>query len=587
MDTDMNFEAGTVICRLPGREEWGYFSSPARILSCCELDKVCSCITELEQALAAGYFAAGFITYEAGGAFDKALPRRDICDCPLLWMGIYKEPPREFEFSAGSGYAFGGEWTPEITQSEYAERLKAVHDSIVEGNIYQANYTFRMHCLNIEQPEQLFLALCRSHPVPYAAYINTGDAKVISLSPEIFLEKNGRQIFSSPMKGTMPRGKNAEADRRNAEFLRKDEKNLAENLMIVDMVRNDLGRVCVPGSVRVDPLFQVDTYGSVHQMISTVHGEVENNAGILDILKAAFPAASITGAPKVSAMHHIQQLEKSPRKIYTGSIGCFMPDGDFCLNVAIRTLLCNDKGAELGVGGGIVYDSKADSEWQEALLKGKFIRSAEPDFKVLETMLWRKDTGIEDWEQHLSRAEKSQRFFGGPWYCKNVESAYEQCSEKLEHLNYARIRMLVSIDGTVEIEVYQLDKTGWGKARINVKISPDRTDSQDVFLRHKTTRRQFYNDQFRHALAEGYDEVIFFNERGELTEGAITNIFVKLNGQWYTPPVACGLLHGTWRERMLKMLDAHEKIISREELSVAEEVLIGNSVRDGVSAEIK
>jgi para-aminobenzoate synthetase/4-amino-4-deoxychorismate lyase len=202
-------------------------------------------------------------------------------------------------------------------------------------------------------------------------------------------------------------------------------------------------------------------------------------------------------------------------------------------------------------------------------------------------MLWRKDTGIEDWEQHLSRAEKSQRFFGRLWYSKNVESAYAQCSEKLEHLNYARIRMLVSIDGTVEIEVYQLDKTGWGKARINVKISPDRTDSQDVFLRHKTTRRQFYNDQFRHALAEGYDEVIFFNERHELTEGAITNIFVRLNGQWYTPPVACGLLPGTWRERMLKMLDAHEKIISREELSVAEEVLIGNSVRDGVSAEIK
>jgi para-aminobenzoate synthetase/4-amino-4-deoxychorismate lyase len=386
------------------------------------------------------------------------------------------------------------------------------------------------------------------------------------------------------MKGTASRHPDAASDKAVAEWLAEDPKNRAENLMIVDMVRNDFGRFCIPGSIRVDPLFQVDSYHTVHQMISTVYGEACDGKSLHDILQATFPPASITGAPKISAVNIISREEQSPRKVYTGAMGCFMPGGDFCLNVAIRTLICHADRTELGIGSGIVYDSKAESEWQEALLKSHFINYSIPDFVVLETMLWEKRGGIKYLSAHLVRAESTQLYFGRQWNQAAVDSELSLVNEPSEQ---ARLRLLIASDGSAKVEIHPVTACGWGKDQLKVLVASEIVDSSDVFLYHKTTNRDFYNRHFHDARENGFDEVIFFNERNELTEGAISNIFLRHGNLWSTPLLTCGLLPGIWRDKMMHELNAVEKVLYSRDLKNADEIILGNSVRGkGLAGEI-
>jgi para-aminobenzoate synthetase/4-amino-4-deoxychorismate lyase len=576
---------GSVICRLPDSRGWGRFKEPVKIICSHKIDQIEPALAELESQLERGYYAAGFISYEAGAAFDRAFPEKDSSGFPLLWFGIYGKAPEIYDFGKNSREIFAkvGELAPELSEKEYNEATSHILKDIEDGNIYQANFTFRLKGKNTADPWHLFKALYQKHPVPYAAFINTGDFQIVSLSPELFLEKKGKALLSSPMKGTIKRDKNPEKDKANAEFLAKDPKNTAENLMIVDMVRNDMGRVCNPDSISVDPLFKVDKYNTLHQMISTVHGEVDSKTSFTDIMKATFPAASITGAPKIAAMQRINRLEKSPRKIYTGSIGCIYPDQDFCMNVAIRTLICDGDSTELGVGGGIVYDSKQNAELEEAILKSRFINAAEADFEILETMLYVPKNGIADLEKHLKRMQESARYFAFKY---DYEYAYGFVNKQLETVDVlSRIRLLLNMDGVLKMETYELKHKGWGVEKARIKISSKHVSKDDIFLTHKTTRREFYNDNFRKALKEGYDEVIFFNELGQLCEGAISNIFIKQkSGDWYTPSLDCGLLPGIWREETIKELNAIEKVLYRKDLENADKILIGNSVRGAVCA---
>ena len=285
---------GSVICRLPGPEKnWGMFASPLRILEADCPEMVRPVIAELEKCLASGHFAAGFIAYEAAAAFDSALETWPLNGFPYIWFGIYDKPPEPFCCPEGI-YAWSGALNPELTETEYGAMLAAVKAEILAGNIYQANYTFRNRGSARFSPERLFLSLYSAHPVPYAAYVNTGKNKMVSLSPELFIEKNGREVLSRPMKGTVSRAENPDDDRQRMQFLASDPKNLAENLMIVDMVRNDLGRICVPGTVRAEPLFDINTYETLHQMTSDVRGELPANISLWELLSAVFPAASIT-----------------------------------------------------------------------------------------------------------------------------------------------------------------------------------------------------------------------------------------------------------------------------------------------------
>ncbi|WET07726.1 aminodeoxychorismate synthase component I [Lentisphaerota bacterium ZTH] len=579
-------EPGSVVCRQPGDNAgWGVYCSPEEVLCASNLSEVTSTVRAVDAALAQGKHVAGFISYEAGAAFDKAFPVRDTGGFPLVWFGVYNHPPQEFCLDDSEpAFAPGCALEPEVSVDDYNAAICDVLQNICAGNIYQTNYTFRMRGEAVSDPGRLFRVLFKKHPVPYAAYVNTGNFQLVSVSPEIFLEKRGGKIFSSPMKGTMKRDPDPVVDRQNAEFLRHDEKNLAENMMIVDMVRNDLGRIARPGSVWVDPLFHVDTYGTVHQMISTVHAELPGELPFSRIIAETFPAASITGAPKVSAMRYIHWLENSPRKVYTGSVGCVNPAGDMCFNVAIRTLICSETATELGIGGGIVYDSGEASEWEEALLKGKFVRLAEPDFDLLETMLWQRGQGIADLDEHLARMEKSAELFGFTWNREVVTGVITDTGTEYEPLDIARLRLLLSPNGSARLQVFPLTRSGWGKDLIRICISPEKINSSDIFLRNKTTRRKLYDSEFKRAVSAGFDEVLFMNQHGEITEGAISNIFVRVEDKWYTPPVKCGLLPGIWRKQMLKKLDASERIITLSDLQNADEIILGNSVRGKAAA---
>ncbi len=573
---------GTVACRIPGKaQKWGLFHSPVETFTASRISDVLPALKKAEYFLKKGLYVAGFISYEAAKAFDPANKTRKPGDFPILWLSSYKylsefKIPRNFKTATKFV-----ELLPSTEKHLYLKSIRRIKKFICDGDIYQANYTFRIIGEAVENPELLFLNLSVSHPVPYSAFVNTGKHKIISNSPELFLESFSGGIMSLPMKGTASRAFSYEEDRIIAKELSKDMKNRAENIMIVDMVRNDLGRICRTGSVKCAPLFHVDTYPTVHQMVSGVGGQLKTGISISEILAATFPPASITGAPKIRAMEIISELESSPRKLYTGTIGCFMPNGDFCLNVAIRTFICSGRKIELGIGSGIVADSEPGKEYDECLVKSGFANFARPEFKILETMIWKKGRGFAYLREHLERARNSQSYFGRKWDEAKTSKAMRNLMSLLSgsKISKARVRLLISEDGKTETEHVPLEKAGWGKKVLNLKLSRKKTDSRNVFLYHKTTNRKFYDDEFRKAHADGFDEVIFRNEKKEITEGAISSIFILKNGKWLTPVLHCGLLPGIWRASMIRELRAGEKKLTLRDLHSAEKIMIGNSVR--------
>lgn len=592
MTIDPLTQAGSVICRLPGESKtWGLFTTPCEIINTTDPSKVISCMKRIEQLTASGFYAAGFVSYEAAPAFEpscKVHQETGNTGFPLLWFGIYPEKPEiiDLERLTAQEKFLAPQFDLKISFDDYSRRLETLQSHIAAGDIYQANFTIRSTASAAGvAPAELFLNLCKNHPVPYAAFVNTGDIQLASISPELFLNRYGNQLTSSPMKGTVRREPLPDDDHMAADRLHNDEKNRAENLMITDMVRNDFGRVCMPGTIRVDPLFQVDTYRTVHQMISTVHGELAPDMKLTDIMKAAFPAASITGAPKIKAMELISAAETSPRKAYTGNIGSIFPNGDFCFNVAIRTMIFQAGTIELGIGGGIVTDSKTMSEWEEAILKSRFSSSQPEDFKILETMIYKPDTGIVLYDEHLQRARGSQLYFGRKWNEESIRQALSSITQK-HSASTLRIRMTLDINGKPEISFAKLKSARWAQNPIKLKLSNVKTNSSDLMLYHKTTCRKLYDDAFLQAIDEGYDEVIFCNERGEVTEGAITNIFLRFGKQWITPPLSCGLLPGSMRALMIDKLNANEEIIYLEQLCTADELMVCNSVRGLANAEL-
>jgi len=580
-------EDGTVLASLPG-SGWGLFCAPAELVIARSVSEVEPAFRALEEWTGRGGYAAGFVSYEAAAAFDPCMETHPNEGFPLLAFAFYERPPDRIEFPDCGGSAFVSALQPEWREAEYRERIAAVRAELFAGNIYQANLTFRCRAPLAVEPEALFLSLLSHHPVPFAAWVNLAGVKLLSLSPELFLESDGTRIASSPMKGTAPRRPVAAEDRAAAVALARDSKNRAENLMIVDMVRNDLGRVCRPGSVTVDPLFHVDTYATVHQMISTVHGELLPGTGLFDLFRAAFPPASITGAPKVRAVSVIKANEKSPRNIYTGTIGCFFPGSVFRLNVAIRTLTVAGGTVETGVGGGITYDSEAGDEWREALLKSRYATNAPPEFEVFETMRWTPGEGFAFLAEHIRRAEESQAYFGRPVRSGEIKSVLDQLLPELQAYQAgACVKFTLDRLGRVRTELSPPRQPDWSGLSLRVLISGERTDSSDVFLYHKTTCREFYNTRFHAARESGWHEVLFFNEKGELTEGAISNVFLRKGERWFTPALDCGLLPGIWRAARMREWNAEEAHLSLRDLLDADEVVIGNSLRgDGHVAEL-
>jgi para-aminobenzoate synthetase/4-amino-4-deoxychorismate lyase len=541
-----------------------------------QIEEVLPALRSVENAVTAeGLYGAGFVSYEAAPAFDASLPARADGEFPLLWFGLFEQPEvLDHLPTDGSESTPAFQWRTTLTQEEYRDALRSVREYIRNGDTYQVNFTYRLRTSIPIDPWALFTRLMADHETPYAAFVDTGEWVVCSTSPELFFRLDGDHIESRPMKGTAARGLWYADDCRRATELTMSEKDRAENVMIVDMVRNDLGRVAETGSVHVPDLFAVERYPTVWQMTSRVCAKTQ--VPLDRIFQALFPPASITGAPKRRTMEIIAELESSPRRIYTGAIGMVTPARRAQFNVAIRTLLIHRKSnlAEYGVGGGIVWDSQQDKEWEECSLKTRVLHVRRPSFDLLETMLWSPKDGFSLLEYHLKRLAQSAAYFG---FCVDPLRIREELEDVASRLGTVphRIRLLVSRTGASKCEASPTESGSAGFADIVLARSP--VDSSDVFLYHKTTHRRVYDDALK--ACPGFADVLLFNEKGEITESTIANVVVESDGGLWTPPVHCGLLPGTYRAWLLDRKQVQEKTISIDEILQSPKVYLANSVR--------
>ncbi|WP_299475379.1 aminodeoxychorismate synthase component I [uncultured Roseibium sp.] len=570
------------------------FEAPREIITCTKLEDVDGCLQRLEQVQQEGRYAAGYLAYEFGYAFEKKLRMRfEATAEPLLWFGVYDsarnlslEAARTLlETSSPAGDASVRVPSFDMGRAAYGEAFERVQSHLAKGDIYQVNLTLRAALSHEGAPEHLFLDLMRRQPVEFAAYIQMEDRTVLSLSPELFLERTGTLLRTRPMKGTAPRGRYASEDTRIARELANDPKQRSENTMIVDLMRNDLSRIAETGSVRVTKLCDVERYRSLHQMTSTVEARVPESIGFASIVEHLFPCGSITGAPKLSAMQIAHDLESGPRGVYTGSIGYLAPGGDFRLNVAIRTLVLRDGGTgEAGTGSGVVFDSGAAPEYDECILKLKFMTEDMPDYELIETMAFDPAEGYLLFERHLQRLQKSAVYLGFRIDLPGVRDALQQKAK--EFTGPRRVRLLLNADGGVSITSTDLTPVDQNTV-FNLVLAQERTCATDRFLFHKTTNRAFYDDtRTRYQAETGCQEVLFQNEEGFLTEGSYMSLFLKKDGVLVTPALRHGVLPGTFRAALLECGLAVEADLTAADLENADEIYVGNSVRGLVKGRL-
>lgn len=484
-----------------------------------------------------------------------------------------------------------------VSEHDFTAAIARIHAWIEAGDTYQVNFTYRLRFSAFGDHVELYRKLRARQPVPYGALLELPDGgAVLSLSPELFVRHRDSLLTARPMKGTAPASGNAEADAAIAAALAADAKNRAENLMIVDLLRNDLGRIAETGSVRVPALFEVDRYGVVLQMTSTVEAQLRPDAALADIFCAIFPCGSVTGAPKHRTMQIIRELEPDKRGIYTGAIGWFDAPpadravGDFCLSVPIRTLRLlppapdGTRSGEMGVGAGIVHDSDAAREYAECRLKARFLSGLPQDFTLFETMHATREDGCRHVELHLARLRSSAAYFGMPYDQSGIRARLAETCAVLPAGSAHRVRLTLGCSG-FDVSSAPLSVLA---APVRLLLSPLPVLGDDLFLRHKTSVRVRYDEAMRAAESRGAFDMLFFNLRGELTEGARSNVFVKLAGRWHTPPLAAGALPGVMRSVLMTdpAWNAVERTISVEDLRAAEEVVVTNALRGAVRATI-
>ena len=553
-----------------------------------QLDEVCASV---EADLHNGLHAVVLADYEFGRNLQLAQPGDAALrfllfrECTLL----SREEANQWLASRDNGVvdrpsvAGVANIEASVSRDAYEQAIAAVQEALHAGDSYQINYTFRLAFDVFGSIVGLYRRLRDRQPVRYGALIALPDGRdVLSCSPELFIQRQGDVIRARPMKGTAPRT----AD---PEWLRLDPKNRAENVMIVDLLRNDMSRVAVTGSVQVPHLFSVEPYKSVWQMTSTVEARLLAGTTFADILRALLPCGSITGAPKHKTMQLIDALESTPRGIYTGAIGWLEKSHDFCLSVPIRTLEIQHRRGKMGVGGGIVLDSVAADEFEECQLKAKFLTGSDPGFQLFETTFATKEEGIRHWDRHLSRLETSAQWCGFPLDRTLLQERIDETCAGFEAKAGYRLRIALGKSG--EIAVTSAPLAPLASSTVEVLLASEygfaARSADDPLLRHKTTSREEYDCAWREAETLGAFDMLFFNERGELTEGGRSNVFVGLDGRWSTPPLGAGLLPGVMRGVLIEELDAEERTLTREDLDRAESLMICNALRGAVPARLK
>ncbi len=569
------------------------FTDPVEIIAADTPEEVPAALERLEAGVKNGLHAAGFFAYELGYVLEPKLaglmpPDRNV---PLLWLGLYEAPVEmtgpEVENWLSTHTRSGSYFFTDVTlawdEAAYLKRFAEVQEKIRSGDIYQLNLTFKARFRLAGSPLTFFLDLRQKQRVAYGGIVDTGKVTVLSASPEVFIEQEGNTISTRPMKGTAPRAGTPESDAEARLQLSTDMKQRAENLMIVDLMRNDIGRISEIGSVSVTDLFTVETFQTLHQMTSGVRATLKDGIGMTELLQGIFPPGSVTGAPKIRAMELTRALETEPRGVYCGAIGHISPKGRALFNVAIRTaVVFRDAAGEMGIGSGVVFDSSGSKEYDECLLKMKFLTDPVKRFDLIETMLFEPETGLVLLERHVARLESSARYFGFAFDEVSVRKALSDAIEG--HADRLRIRLLLSEAGVVTVTTTPLPPPD-PDTIMRFVVSETTLDSSDVFLFHKTTRRELYDQEWqKYSETMGAEEVIYINERGELAEGSRTTIFLERNGRLETPVLSSGLLPGTLRAELIAQGRAVEAVLTLEDLRSADAIFLGNSVRGLVRA---
>ena len=575
------------------------YSDCQAVLRCDGIESWPHLLADMQSFLARGLYAVPLLAYELGGQL-QGIPikaaRTPLAQVLLFGQCQHLTPAEVAEWLAAQADARPAGISAtraNVDEAEFTRALNRIHDYIAAGDTYQVNYTYRLRFDAFGSLHALYARLRARQPVPYGALVALpGGEALLSLSPELFVRHTGGELVTRPMKGTAPASGDDAEDARRAAALAQDTKNRAENLMIVDLLRNDLGRVAATGSVEVPALFDVQRYTSVLQMTSTVRASLRPGASLIDVFQALYPCGSITGAPKRRTMEIIDELEPAARGIYTGAIGWFDPPaqgqaiGDFCMSVPIRTLMLGPerdgvREGEMGVGAGIVFDSDPVDEFAECRLKARFLTGLSNDFELFETMRATRD-GIAHRDLHMARIGKSAEYFGFAFDRSAASATLDDACGALDEGMF-RMRFALKQDGTMSVQAAPLAEL---LEPVKVLLAPDAMRSDDLFLRHKTSMRGRYDAAWRDAEAQGGFDTLFFNERGELTEGGRSNVFVKLEGRWYTPPLSAGALPGVMRAVMLAdpAWAASERVITREMFDGAEEIVVCNALRGPLRA---
>jgi para-aminobenzoate synthetase/4-amino-4-deoxychorismate lyase len=566
----------------PGRESLTRFGGFCGAIVATAAEEVAAAFEAIEAARRSGRHVAGYFSYEFGYLLEPRLApllplKRSV---PLLWFGVFDRIETIDSAIAAAletqtrGRAYAGPLRHEWDGEAYGRRFDAVHRYIADGDLYQANLSFRSRFAFAGDPLALHLQLRARSAAAYGAFIDDGERQFLSLSPELFFKLSPEgEMTAKPMKGTIGRGLDAASDAAARATLASSAKDRAENLMIVDLLRNDLGRIAELGSVSIKDIFAIETYPTLHTMVSTVTARLKPGAGVASIVRALFPCGSVTGAPKIRAMEIIRELEASPRGLYCGAIGHFAPDGSARFNVSIRTLTIKEGRGELGIGGAVVQDSRSGSEYAECQLKARYYEAARRPLELIETLRWSPNEGFVRCERHLDRMARSAEFFGMLF---DRDAAMACLSGAAAPSGDLRVRLTLNENGE-----FQCTATPFAKSRRPwaYAISSLRVRSGDVIARHKTNWREHLEDEHARLLHEtGCDEVIFLNERDEVAEGSRSNVFLRREGTLLTPPLSAGVLDGCLRRELLEQGLCREVTLTLEDLKKSE-VCFGNSLR--------
>jgi para-aminobenzoate synthetase/4-amino-4-deoxychorismate lyase len=568
----------------PGRL---WFENPSEVFIAQRPDEVRPALSGVERAASEGRYAVGFVAYEAAPGLDPDLVVRErdpddpFAALPLVWFGLFSRAEEtSLPVPRDDGPTTADEsWVPTTSRADHERAIRRIRELIAAGETYQVNHTIRLRSRLEGDPRGLYRDLCYAQRGAFAGYLDLGRYRVLSASPELFVERTDGKVVTRPMKGTAPRGRWPEEDRAVADALLASAKDRAENAMIVDLLRNDLGRISRPGSVAWNDVFQVERFETVWQLTTTVSGDLVPGVGASELFRALFPSGSVTGAPKVRTMRIIRELEDSPRGVYCGSVGYLAPPGagrpDARFNVAIRTVVVDTatRTAEYGVGGGITWDSRSTDEYDELVAKARVLTARRPGFELFETMRYDGNGDVANLDRHLERLAASAGYFGFRYDDTDAREAVEKTAASAP-ASPCRVRLTLGRSGSVEATCTRFHPSA---EPVRVAIDDVPQDPRDVFLFHKTTRRARYDEaRRRHPDA---DDVLLVNDRGEVTESTIANLAVKLDGTWWTPPLDAGLLPGVGRTIALEEGRVRERPVTIAEARSCQALALVSDVR--------